>query len=113
MVVNYVRKPPYHCMTRPTSACLTPRREYRGRLVTATVLSLYRGSQAVSLTGYLTDTRGGHRLTLPDKPDSCGREYRFIREAPELVIRMGLPTILLGLIISLIVTKLGDSYRPP
>ena len=82
MVVNYVRKPSYHCMTRPTSACLTPRQEYRGRLVTATVLSLYSGSQAVSLTGYVTEARGGRPLTLPDKPDSCGLEYRFIREAP-------------------------------
>ena len=80
MVVNYVRKPPYHCMTRPTSACLTPRQEYRGRLVTATVLSLYSGSQAVSLTGYVTEARGGRPLTLPDKPDSYGLEYRFIRE---------------------------------
>lgn len=81
MVVNYVQAAlPLH---DPTNKCLSnASSEYRGRLVTATVLSLYSGSQAVSLTGYVTDARGGRRLTLPDKPDSCGLEYRFIREAP-------------------------------
>ena len=67
--------PTNKCLSNASSGIPRPSR-YRHR-----TKSLQRVT-SVSLTCYVTEARGGRPLTLPDKPDSYGLEYRFIREAP-------------------------------